>query len=313
MKAAILKQTGSVENFSIQEIKKPEIQENEVLVEIKALSINPVDYKVRGNEELLTMIYGSQRPAILGWDIAGIVSETGSQVKQFSIGDKVFGMVNFPGAGDAYAEYVKAPVDHLARIPGDISFGEAAASTLAALTALQVLKDKVKKGDRVLIHAGSGGVGHFAIQIAKHLGAFVISTSSAKNKDFIMSLGADEHIDYRAQAFQDILSDMDFVFDMFNGDILLNSVKVVKKGGTIVSIPTPEFSEEIKDLATERGVELIFHMVQSDSEDMETISNLLDNGIVKAHISERFSFENIANAHKHLESGRTVGKVVVDM
>ncbi|NNF21580.1 MAG: NADP-dependent oxidoreductase [Saprospiraceae bacterium] len=313
MKATILKQTGSVENFSIQEIKKPEIQENEVLVEIKALSINPVDYKVRGNEELLTMIYGSQRPAILGWDIAGIVSETGSQVKQFSIGDKVFGMVNFPGAGNAYAEYVNAPVDHLARIPGDISFGEAAASTLAALTALQVLKDKVKKGDRVLIHAGSGGVGHFAIQIAKHLGAFVISTSSAKNKDFIMSLGADEHIDYRAQAFQDILSDMDFVFDMFNGDILLNSVKVVKKGGTIVSIPTPEFSEEIKDLATERGVELIFHMVQSDSEDMETIANLLDNGIVKAHISERFSFENIANAHKHLESGRTVGKVVVDM
>lgn len=313
MKAIILEQTGGVENLTVTEITTPTINENEVLVEVKALSVNPVDYKVRGNEDVLNMIYGSQRPAILGWDIAGIVRVTGSQVSKLSPGDRVFGMVNFLGAGNAYAQYVSSPEDHLAKIPENISFNEAAASTLAALTALQVLKDKVKTDDRVLIHAGSGGVGHFAIQIAKSLGAYVISTSSAKNKDFIMALGADEHVDYRSQAFEEVLSDIDFVFDMFNGEVLLNSVKVVKPGGTVVSIPSPEFSEETQALANEKGVDLSFHMVSSSADDMNTIAQLLENGTLKAHVSKTFSFDEMAQAHEHLESGRTVGKVVVQL
>ncbi|NNF34031.1 MAG: NADP-dependent oxidoreductase, partial [Saprospiraceae bacterium] len=176
-----------------------------------------------------------------------------------------------------------------------------------------VLLGKIEKDDKVLIHAGSGGVGHYAIQIAKAMGAYVISTSSAKNKDFIMSLGADEHIDYRSQAFEKVLSDIDFVFDMFNGEILHNSVQVAKQGGKVVSIPTPEFSQEVQDLARSKKVDLSFHMVQSSAVDMKTIAQFLNEGSVKPHISKTFAFSEMSEAHKHLESGRTVGKVIVEV
>lgn len=311
MKAILIENAGGIENLIIKEINQPVAKENEVLIKVKAISINPVDYKVRANEAVLDMIYGEQRPAILGWDIAGEVLATGTQVTQFEIGDRVFGMINFPGNGNAYAEFIAAPENQLAKIPSTISFEDAAATTLAAVTALQVLQNNIKKDDRILIHAGSGGVGHFAIQIAKALGAYVITTSSAKNEEFVMALGADEHIDYRAHAFQDVVTDIDFVFDMFNGDILLNSVKVVKEGGSIISLPTPNFSEEITDLAKKRQVKLSFLMVQSNGEDMNTLKNLLEKGAVKPHVSSTFTFDNMGKAHAQLESGRTVGKVVV--
>ena len=313
MKAILLKETGSTDNFITAEIEKPIINENEVLIETKALSINPVDYKVRGNEEALTRIYGQHRPAILGWDVAGVVVDAGAKVSKYKIGDGVFGMVNFIGAGNTYAEYVAAPENHLAKIPDNISFAEAAASTLAALTAMQVLQGKVRKNDRVLIHAGSGGVGHFAVQMAKSMGAYVISTSSAENKDFILSLGADEHIDYKTQAFEEVLSDIDFVFDMFNGAVLLNSLKVVKPGGKVVSIPTSEFSQEVQDLATEKSVALSFHMVQSSADGMDAIAKLLASGAVKPHVSRTFTFDEMPEAHKQLETGRTVGKIVINL
>ncbi|CAM1343336.1 NADP-dependent oxidoreductase [Tenacibaculum amylolyticum] len=311
MKTILLEKTGGVENFLYKETVQPKISENEVLVAVKTLSVNPVDYKVRGNEAVLEAIYGEKRPSILGWDIAGTVSSVGDKVSKFNVGDRVFGMINFPGQGEAYAEYVAAKEDHLALIPDTISFENAAATTLAALTALQVLKNNVRKGDRVLIHAGSGGVGHFAIQIAKSMGAYVISTSSAKNKEFIMSLGANEHIDYRTQVFQEILTDIDFVFDMFNGETLLNSVKVVKQGGKIVSIPTPEFSEEVMSLANQKNISVEFLMVQSNGEDMNRLKNLLAEGTIKPHISKTFAFNEMDKAHEQLESGRTIGKVVV--
>jgi len=141
----------------------------------------------------------------------------------------------------------------------------------------------------------------------------VITTSSAKNKDFTMSLGADEHVDYRAQAFEEVLSDIDFVFDMFNGDILHNSVKVVKNGGTVVCIPSPDFSEETQNLANEKNVNLSFHMVQSNGDDMNTIKSMLESGALKPHVSKTFPFAEMAKAHEQLESGRTVGKVVVTL
>ncbi len=313
MKAILLEQVGGVENLITKEVATPEVKENEVLIAVKAISVNPVDYKARGNEVLLTMINGKERPVILGWDISGLIVGVGSEVISLKEGDKVFGMVNFPGNGNAYAEYVTAPESQLAKMPEKVSFEEAAATTLAALTALQVLVPKVKKGDRVLIHAGSGGVGHFAVQIAKFLGAYVITTSSAKNKDFVLSLGADEHIDYSTQAFEEILTDIDFVFDMFNGNILLNSVKVIKEGGSIVSIPSPDFSDEITSLAKEKDVTVEFQMVLSNGEDMHTLKTLLESGTIKAHVSKTFPFSDMAEAHLQLESGRTVGKVVITL
>ncbi len=313
MKAILLDQPGSVEHLILKNIEQPIAKDQEVLIEVKAISINPVDYKVRRNGEVLKMICGENAPIIIGWDIAGVVVKTGKDVSQYQIGDRVFGMVNFPGTGNAYAEYVAAPAAHLAKIPANTSFEEAAATTLAALTAVQVLQDHVKKGDRVLIHAGSGGVGHFAIQVAKSLGAYVMTTSSAKNKDFVMALGADEHIDYQAHAFQDVVSDVDFVFDMFNGDILLNSVKAVKEGGTVYSIPSPDFSDAVLKLAEERQVKLSFLLVQSNEKDMNTLAGFLENGTIKPHVSKTFSFEEMAQAHAQLESGRTVGKVIVKL
>ncbi len=313
MKAIILEKVGGVNNLVISEIERPIVWDHQVLVEVKAISINPVDYKVRAHEGVLKKIYGDNRPVILGWDIAGTVVAKGKNVSKFEIGDRVFGMVNFPGNGDAYAEFVVSPEDHLAKMPAAISFEEAAATTLAALTALQVLESNVQEGQRILIHAGSGGVGHFAIQIAKSLGAYVITTSSAKNKDFVMAIGADEHIDYRTQAFEEVVTDIDFVFDMFNGDILLNSVKAVKEGGVVISIPTPEFSEEVMTLAKERNVTVANLLVQSNGGDMDTLRDLLKRGVIKPYVSKTFSFNEMVEAHNQLESGRTVGKVVISL
>ena len=311
MKAIVIEKTGGVENFIYKNVDQPIPNQNEVLVAVKAIGINPVDYKVRLIEDVLHMICGEGYPAILGWDIAGQVVAVGDKVSQFEIGDDVFGMVNFPGRGNAYAEYVAAPETHLAKMAKNVSYEISAAATLAALTALQVLKDKVSPGDRVLIHAGSGGVGHYAIQIAKHLGAHVTTTSSAKNRDFVLSLGADEHIDYREQAFEDVLMDIDFVLDGLGDETLLKSLKVVKDGGSIISLPTPQFSDEIVAEAKRRNINVSFLMVASNGDDMAILKDYLENGIVKPHVSNVFSFDEMGKAHLQLESGRTVGKVVV--
>lgn len=313
MKAYVLREAGGVENLLLEEIEKPAPGPGEVLIETKAISINPVDVKVRPIEELLTMIIGEVRPVILGWDLAGTVAEVGSGVTDFAVGDRVFGMVNFPGHGKAYAEYVTSPASHLAKMPEGATFEEAAATTLAALTALQVLGPRVKSGDKILIHAGSGGVGHYAIQIAKHLGATVVTTSSGKNRDFLLSLGADEHIDYREVQFEDMLSGIDFVLDGMGGDILEKSIQVVKNGGTIVSLPTHTFPQELKDLAEPRDISLEFVLVTSNGDDMNSLKNMLEDGTIKPHVSARFDFAQMSDAHKQIESGRTVGKAVVTL
>jgi NADPH:quinone reductase-like Zn-dependent oxidoreductase len=313
MKAIVLDKAGGVENLIIKDVEVPVAKENEVLVEVKALSINPVDFKLRRTEKALSTFFGDERPAVLGWDIAGTVVSVGDKVSLFEVGDAVFGMVNFPGRGNAYAELVTAPESHLALIPANVSFEEAAATTLAALTALQVFQTRVKKDDRVLIHAGSGGVGHFAIQIAKHLGAYVVTTTSAKNRDFVMSLGADEHIDYREQAFEEVVSNIDFVLDSLRGDVLSLSLKVMREGGSIVSLPRGEYPEEVIKEAEKLHVNLSFLLVQSNGDDMNTLKELLQNGIIKAHVSNTFAFSEMGNAHLALESGRTVGKVVVTL
>jgi NADPH:quinone reductase-like Zn-dependent oxidoreductase len=313
MKAYVINEAGGVENLVLSEIEEPNPKADEVLVEIKAISINPVDVKARAVEEVLTMIVGTERPVILGWDIAGKVMAVGENVSRFKPGDSVFGMVNFTGHGKGYAEYVAAPESQLAKMPAHTSFEDAAATTLAALTALQVLQPRVKQGDRVLIHAGSGGVGHFAIQIAKHFGAYVITTSSAKNRDFVMSLGADEHIDYREQKFEEVVSDIDCVLDGMGGEVLENSIKVVKDGGTIVSLPTHKIPQEATAYAKQHTIDIPSFMVQSNGTDMNTLKNMLETGVLKPHVSKTFAFEEMAAAHTQIESGRTVGKVIVKL
>lgn len=315
MKAIILNEAGSVDNLQFVDIVKPTIKGNEVLVKTISLSVNPVDYKVRSNDGALNWILGADRPAIIGWDLSGTIVEVGDAVTDFKIGDAVFGMANFPGKGNAYAEFVAVPSAHLTLKPTNISHQEAASATLAALTAWQTLVEKgnVKKGDKVLIHAASGGVGHYATQIAKHFGAYVIGISSAKNKEFVLQNGADKHIDYTTENFQDIVSDVDFVLDTIGGDTILKSLDITKQGGTIVSIASGNISNEELEKAKSKDVNLSFLLVQSSGENMLQLSQLMERGILKSHISKTFTFDQMGDAHLYLEKGRTVGKIVVNI
>lgn len=311
MKAIVLKTFGEPNNLILSDVPYPTITDQEILVRVKAISINPIDAKTRTGKGLAGRLE-QENPIILGWDVAGIVIQTGANVTNFRKGDEVFGMVNFPGHGKAYAEYVAAPASHLALKPANISFEEAAAGSLAALTAWQTLVHHahVSAGNRVLIHAASGGVGHFAVQIAKHFGAYVIGTSSAKNKDFVLSLGADEHIDYKTQQFETVAREMDIVLDTIGGNYVDRSLEVLKPGGTIVSIVS-EMNEQVAEKAARKGMNGIRTRVQSDGADMQALAEGFETGWLKAHISQAFPLEKMADAHRELEAGRTVGKIVL--
>ncbi|MEO5998056.1 MAG: NADP-dependent oxidoreductase [Chitinophagaceae bacterium] len=311
MKAIILKDFGGTENLIISDISMPAIMADEVLVQLKSVSINPVDVKTRSGKGVAGSIK-NEMPAILGWDVSGIIKEVGNAVIDVKIGEEVFAMIAFPKLGKAYAEYVAAPASQLALKPSNINHDEAAAATLAALTAWQALTihGTIKAGDRVLIHAASGGVGHFAAQMAKHLGAYVIATSSLANKDFLLSLGVDEHIDYKAQRFENVAKDIDFVLDTIGGEYIDRSLPVIKRGGTIICIPSG-MNETVAEKAKALGVDGKTMRVQPNGNDMQTIAGLLEKGIIKSHVSQTFPFDQMAEAHLKIESGRTVGKITV--
>ncbi|MET3115446.1 NADPH:quinone reductase-like Zn-dependent oxidoreductase [Pedobacter sp. CG_S7] len=315
MKAIVLEKFGGVENLRYKEVEKPEIKANEVLIKAKAISVNPVDVKVRSREAPLAEDLAGHHPLILGWDVSGEVVKVGDEVTKFQLGDEVFGMVNFVGHGKAYAEYVAASADQLALKPENINHLEAAASTLAALTAWQAFDSygKLRPKDRVLIHAASGGVGHFAVQIAKHLGAYVIATATAANREFVLGLGADEHIDYKAVCFEEVLDDVDFVLEAIGGENFQKSVHVLKPFGTIVTLPS---GHTLDDEAAARQKQLhacYFMSVYSSGRNMQTIASLLEKEIIKPHISHVFGFKEMDKAHLQIETGHTVGKVVVNL
>ena len=316
MKAMILKENGGIENFTLSEMEKPEANAGEVLVKVKAISINPVDAGVRRDRAtLLRMLRPKEgeETYILGWDISGVVEEAGSNVREFKKGDEVFGMVNFPGNGKAYAEYVAVPSNQLALKPKNVSHEEAAAATLAALTAWQglVANAKVKKSDKVLVHAAGGGVGHYAVQIAKSFGSHVIGTGSTAKKDFVLKLGADEFIDYTSEKFEDEVKDADIVFDSIaDSEHLLRSIAAAKKGGRVVSIKA-NFGDEHFKAAKARDVQTFRILVQSNGEDMKQVARLMAEGKLHSHVSARYKFEDLPKAHQQIETGKTVGKIVV--
>lgn len=316
MKAMIITENGGPEKLRPSEVEKPGIRPGEVLVKVKAISINPVDAGVRRDKTTLQRMLRPKEGEdsfIIGWDISGVVEEAGSEVKEFRKGDAVFGMVNFPGNGKAYAEYVAAPANQLALKPENISHEEAAAATLAALTAWQGLvgRAKIKKGDKLLVHAAGGGVGHYAVQIAKALGAHVVGTGSASKKEFVMELGADEFIDYTAEKFEDKIKDADIVFDsILDADHLLRSIAVARRGGSVVSIKT-NFGDRHLEEAKARDIQTFRILVESSGEDMKQIAKLLAEGKVRSHISDRYGLEELPEAHRKIETGKTTGKIVI--
>jgi NADPH:quinone reductase-like Zn-dependent oxidoreductase len=308
MKAIILNDFGGVDQLKEVELPVPEVKEGDVLVKVKAISINPVDTETRKGHGIAEMIK-DDKPIILGWDISGVVEKSTSPL--FTAGDDVFGMINFPGHGKAYAEYIIAPADQLALKPENTGYEQAAAATLAPLAAWQAFSDygRLRPGQRVLIHAAAGGVGHFAVQIARHIGAYVIATASAENKEFVVSLGANEHIDYKAQKFEDAVKDVDFVLDTVGGDNTDRSLSVLKKGGTLITLKG--LSDATKEKAKSRGIFALGMKVQSAGEDMQHIAQLLEEGEIRAEVSMTFPFRQMADAHLQIETGRTKGKVVV--
>ncbi|REC44505.1 NADP-dependent oxidoreductase [Chryseobacterium sp. 5_R23647] len=309
MKAIILENPGEPKNLKLTEIEKPQIKKGEVLVEVKSISINPIDVKTRSGKGAFQKLK-DENPLILGWDISGIVVETNSS--KFKVNDEVFGMINFPGHGKAYAQFVTASENHIAVKPKNINFEAAAATSLAALTALQAIeKAELKEGQNVLIHAASGGVGHFAVQIAKYLGASVTGTSSAKNKEFVLSLGADHHIDYKNYDWENSEEKFDFILDTIGGENIDHSVKVLKQGGIIISIPSG-LNDDIEEKAASVKGKGFKMMVQSDGNDMQKLAELLEKGFLKPHIYKTYPFNEMSDAHEELEKGRTVGKIVVN-
>lgn len=316
MRAMIINGNGEPEKLVLSEVERPRTGTDEVLVKVKAISINPVDAGVRRDKAtLLRMLKPNEGEDtfVLGWDISGVVEETGSGVTEFKKGDEVFGMVNFPGNGRAYAEYVAAPANQLALKPKNISHEEAAAATLAALTAWQglVTNAKIKKGDQVLVHAAGGGVGHYAVQIAKSFDARVIGTGSSSKKDFVMKLGADEFVDYTIEKFEDKVKDADIVFDSISDpEHLLKSIAAAKKGGRVVSIKA-NFGDEHLKAAKAKDVQTFRILVQSNGEDMKQIAKLLAEGKVRSHVSAKYKFEDLPKAHQQIETGKTMGKIVV--
>jgi NADPH:quinone reductase-like Zn-dependent oxidoreductase len=310
MKAIVLNEAGGVDKLIYQDIEKPVLKSGEILVKTKDIGMNPMDVLIRSNEQLLTLFIGKERPAVLGWDIAGDVVETADDVTDFAIGDAVFGLTH----GKGYAEYVAVKTDIIAHKPDNTSYQEAAAVPVVGIAAWEALIKfgNVKKGDRVLIHAASGGVGYMAVQLAKHLGATVIATSSGKNRDFVLSLGADQHIDYTAEKFYEVVNDVDFVLDPIGGETRMQSINVVKKGGTIVSI-VPMNYEAAEEKAREKGVNLVIQRGRGNKEEIESLAGLLRQGILKVHISGVYPFTQMADAHLQIASKRTVGKIVVEL
>ena len=308
MKAVVLSDWGGVDNFAVQDVPDPTIKPDEVLIQVKAFGVNPADFKARAGTAPYSKNY--THPIILGWDVAGDIIEVGSEVTSFKPGDAVYGMVNFPNPGNAYAQLVAAPAAHLALKPAELSYEEAAAAPLAVLTAWQALTEhgQLKAGEKVLIQAASGGVGHLAVQLAKILGAYVIGTASGKNKEFVESLGADEFIDYTQTTVEDVVTDADLVFDTAGADTIFASAKTLKPQGRLISIA---YGAMDKVLAVRPDIHAERILVYTSGEDLAKINQYIVDGRLKINVSKVFPADQIAEAHQQLESRRTIGKIVL--
>lgn len=313
MKAVILKEIGDVDQLEIKDIPTPEINEDEILVKTKVASINPIEVKTRQGNRLSKQLLKLQYP-VMGWDGSGIIEKVGENITDFKPGDKVFGIIGFPGFGKTYAEYFVAKEKHLTSVPESVSFEDAAASTIAAITAYQALRDFGKLGPntKVLIHAASGGVGHYGVQFAKHFGAEVWATASGPKEDFVRELGANHFIDYKTQKFEEEAQEMDVVFDLMGGDYIDRSLKSLKKGGILISIPSAT-NAEVQEKADRAGCIGVRFSLKNEKRDMQAIAHLLETGELKPHISKSYPLDEIKEAHTELEKGHTKGKIVITM
>ncbi|MDT7801289.1 MAG: hypothetical protein QOI78_4722 [Actinomycetota bacterium] len=297
---------GGPEVLTLVDAPEPRPRPTEVLVRVEAIGLNPLEARLRAGEFPLL----GPLPFVLGWDISGVVEQ--ARTWRFRPGDEVFGMPLFPRAANAYAELVAAPALHLVRKPASLSHVEAAALPVVGLTAWQGLVDLggVREGSRVLVHGGGGGVGHVAIQLAKALGAHVITTAGGSKREFVEGLGADEVIDYTKADFADVVGDVDVVLDTLGGDTVERSLGVLRPGGHLVTA----VAEEDSALAAKfeaAGLRFSGIAVDPDPVALRGLVDLVEQGKLRVHVQETFPFDRVADAHRLLDGGHLQGKVVL--
>ena len=307
---AIRQQTlGGPEVLELVDVPRPEPAPTEVLVRVAAAGVNPVDWKTRTRGGFL----GSP-PFTVGWDVAGVVEEVGRGVTRFEPGDRVFGMPRFPREAAAYAEYVTSPSRQLARTPDELDDVHAAALPLAGLTAWQALVETagVEEGQRVLILAAAGGVGHLAVQIAKTRGAYVIGTARAAKHAFLAGIGTDETIDYTTESVEDRVRDVDVVLDLVGNESSAGALETVRDGGIFISVPSGSGLDALREAAGDRA-RVTGILVEPDRQGMEAIADLAASGALRAEIAQTFPLAEAARAHELGETGRTQGKLVLTL
>ncbi len=306
MKAIRIHEFGGPEVLELENIPIPEPSEDEVLIKVYASSVNPVDQKIYSGQAQEK--FPSKLPLTMGWDVSGIIDKLGSNVKKFSAGDGVYGRP-FPTTNGAFAEYVVIKANEISLKPKSLDHLNAAAVPLSGLTAWQGLfkYGHLQKGQKVLIHAASGGVGSFAVQFAKWKGAYVIGTGSAENLAFIKQLGADAAIDYKNERFEDKLEELDLVFDLIGGDTQKRSLNIIRQGGILITTVRPEFRQEARD----KDIHLEGFTAQSYAEDLAQIARLIDEGKVSPVVSTILNLEDARKAEILNHKGNTRGKIVI--
>jgi NADPH:quinone reductase-like Zn-dependent oxidoreductase len=307
MRAVVQETFGGPEVLKIREFSSPSALPTELVVRVKAVGINPVEIYIRSGRFPLI----GQPPFILGWDISGVVESVVPGTNRFAVGDEVFGMPLFPRPANAYAELVAAPCRQLSRKPRTLDHVHAAALPLAGLTAWQSLVDvaSVSSGNRVLVHAGGGGVGHIAVQIAKARGAYVIATASADKRAFVQSLGVDEIVDYRRVDFSTTVHDIDVVLETVGGDYGERSLKTLRPGGLLVTI-VDRLNERLAAKAKEAGFRFAGVSVEPDHVGLEQLTRLVEDGKLRIHVERTFPLEQAGEAHNFLATSPK-GKVVL--
>jgi NADPH:quinone reductase-like Zn-dependent oxidoreductase len=313
MRAMVIAATGDPTVLTLADVPLPTRINAEVLVKVSAAGVNPIDAKTRAGGGTSAEI-GSY-PAILGRDFSGVVVETPYEACPIKPGDEVFGTVAVPRAPGTYAEYVSVPVTSIARKPPRLSHTEAAGVPLAALTAWGMVVDvaKAHEGQRVLVHAGAGGVGHFAVQFAAYFGAHVIATGSQRNSGWLRELGAAEVIDYTTARFDEVLSGVDVVIDLVGNvhdETGSRSLTVLRPGGLIINVPSGSWPTLLRDAAA-AGIRATTYKVSDDGSTLAVIARLLESGDVRVHIDRVFDFDQVAEAHTAIEKGHTRGKLVL--
>lgn len=330
MKAFVLDRYSKTGVLRLAELPTPELRDDEVLVQIHAAGVNLLDSKIRSGEFKLILPY--QLPLVLGHDVAGVITKVGPRVRQFKVGDEVYARADDFRIG-TFAEFVPVKEASLALKPKNVTMEEAASIPLVALTAWQALVEKahLKKSQKVFIQAGSGGVGTFAMQLAKHLGATVATTTSTTNVALVKSLGADVIVDYKTQDFEEVLRDYDVVLNSQDGKTLEKSLRVLKAGGKLTSIsgpPDPDFARQIKApwfvklvvrllsagvrrRAQARRVGYSFLFMRADGSQLREVTRLVEAGVIRPVVDRVFSFESTNDALAYVEAGRAKGKVVI--